>query len=119
MKVQDLRRGMLLRPKKGSCLVICTSGKFPDRHVKIVPDIIGPGFPSWTSLAGGTWIYLGTKRVLKFPNSASTQIVHTEKLQVLTRKVHEIFHSVGGVFTIEGMMFKDISPMEEILNEAQ
>jgi len=95
--VRELKEGMLLEAKEEFAIVYCGQRWSGHRSVRSAPDILAPGFDGYPILDGGTWMYLGSKRV---PVGES---VH---------KIHELFHSRGGGFVTTGQIFKDLKPLE-------
>ena len=97
MLVGELEEGMLLEARKEFTIVYCGQRWAGLRSIRSAPDVLAPGFDGYPILAGGTWMYLGSKRI---PVGES---VH---------KIHELFHSRGGVFVTTGQIFKDLRPLE-------
>jgi len=95
MLVRELEEGMLLEARKEFAIIYC-GDRWKGRAVRTAPDILAPGFEGFAMLKGGTWMYLGSKRIL---------------VGTSNHKIHELFHSRGGIFVTTGQIFKDLRPM--------
>ena len=106
MKVSELGVGMLLEAKKDMAIVYNGQDWLGRRLVRSAPDILAPGFDGFRLLSGGTWMYLGSKKIPQGPKANKS-----------VRKVHELFHSKAGVFITTGQIFKDLVPVKDYNNE--
>jgi hypothetical protein len=101
MLVGELESGMLIMAKEEFSIVYTRTDNTGDPWVRSAPDILAPGFNGYGLLMGGTWMYLGTKK-----------IPHEHDGPPGLRTVHELFHSKGGVFITTGQIFRDLKPLE-------
>ena len=102
MLVRDLREGMLLKARDEYAIVYSGHKIGNEKMVRSAPDILAPGFDDYEILRGGTWMYLGSIKIPAYAGDYSDS----------KRKVHELFHSKGGIFITVGQIFKDLRPLE-------
>ena len=104
MLVGELEEGMLLEAAENFAIVYCGQRWSGRRSIRSAPDVLAPGFDGHAMLDGGTWMYLGSKRISHDFNYGQSKPG--------LRKVHELFHSRGGIFVTTGQIFKDLKPLE-------
>jgi hypothetical protein len=105
MKVAELLEGMLLEAKRDMAIVYNGEDSTGHKLVRSAPDILAPGFDGFRLLSGGTWMYLGRKKIKEKNNEQRT--------------VHELFHSRGGIFITTGQIFKDLTPTKGNYNDSK